>query len=88
MEIYNEFVYDLLVPLSSKKARRATCKLGETKAGDVFIRGTREINVTSSTEALEVMAMGQRNRQMGKCPGLATRGGGAFGLLPKHCLPA
>lgn len=65
VEIYNEFVYDLLVPVASKKDRRAACRIGETKAGDVFIRGTREVHVTSSTEALEVMAMGQLNRQMG-----------------------
>jgi kinesin family protein 20 len=65
VEIYNEFVYDLLVPVASKKARRNPCKLGESKDGDVYMKGIREIHVTSSSEALEVMAIGQRNRKMG-----------------------
>jgi len=113
-EIYNEYVYDLLVPPLGKKKRRAALRLGEND-GDVYIRGTscatasradahaasfcgvsfgrtrrsfwscvcdqcsvcmpppetpldpdiREVLVESSTEALQVMAIGQKNRKIG-----------------------
>ena len=63
-EIYNEYVYDLLVPPLGKKKRRAALRLGEND-GDVFIRDIREVFVENSTQALQVMAIGQKNRKVG-----------------------
>lgn len=60
-EIYNEQVYDLLLPMSGN--RRDASRLGE-KDGEVYIRNLREIHVTSTCEALRLVHAGQRNRQV------------------------
>ncbi|XP_033106729.1 kinesin-like protein KIF20A [Anneissia japonica] len=62
VEIYNEYIYDLLEPMpKGKKARRPTLKLAEDKNGNVYIKGLTEVMVTSSDEAYKMLKIGQKN---------------------------
>ncbi|XP_071947720.1 uncharacterized protein [Antedon mediterranea] len=62
IEIYNEYIYDLLEPMpKGKKARRQTMKLAEDKNGNVYIRGMKEVMVNSSDEAYKILKIGQKN---------------------------
>ncbi|XP_076451814.1 uncharacterized protein LOC143287590 [Babylonia areolata] len=61
-EIYNEQIFDLLEPLPKKKdARRQILKLSEDRRGSPYIKGLKEINVTSADEAYKLLTIGQRN---------------------------
>eukprot|EP00041_Stephanoeca_diplocostata_P028029 m.783207 g.783207 ORF g.783207 m.783207 type:complete len:1328 (+) comp23293_c0_seq5:175-4158(+) len=64
-EVYNDYVYDLLLPPPQhKEDRRETCRLGESRQGEVYIRGLREVLVSNSTEAIRILCAGQRNRRV------------------------
>ncbi|KAJ8320609.1 hypothetical protein KUTeg_002196 [Tegillarca granosa] len=63
-EIYNEQIFDLLEPLPKKKnARRPVLRLSDDKNGSPYIKGLKEINVTSADEAYKLLTIGQRNLQ-------------------------
>lgn len=42
-EIYNEQIYDLLVPISKKNAKRPTLKISDDKSGSPYIKGIYNI---------------------------------------------
>ncbi|XP_019615501.1 PREDICTED: kinesin-like protein KIF20B isoform X1 [Branchiostoma belcheri] len=61
-EIYNEYIYDLLEAYpQGKNKRRPTLKLSEDKHGSIYIKGLREIMVTSADEAYKILTIGQKN---------------------------
>ncbi|KAK7497988.1 hypothetical protein BaRGS_00010859, partial [Batillaria attramentaria] len=61
-EIYNEQIFDLLEPMPKKKnSRRPMLKLSEDRRGSPYIKGLKEINVTSADEAYKLLTIGQRN---------------------------
>ncbi|KAK7093265.1 hypothetical protein V1264_007051 [Littorina saxatilis] len=61
-EIYNEQIFDLLEPLPKKKnAKRPVLKLSDDRRGSPYIKGLKEINVTSADEAYKLLTIGQRN---------------------------
>ncbi|XP_052285989.1 kinesin-like protein KIF20B isoform X2 [Dreissena polymorpha] len=63
-EIYNEQIYDLLVPIAKKKnARRPCLKLSEDKHGSPYIKDLKYIHVGSADEAYKLLTIGQRNLQ-------------------------
>ena len=63
IEIYNELIYDLLdlTPIGKK---RPSLKLGEDKNGNPYVKGVKEVFVTSADEAIKVLRVGQRNRHL------------------------
>ncbi|XP_077992075.1 uncharacterized protein LOC144446196 [Glandiceps talaboti] len=64
-EIYNEYIYDLLEPMpKGKKARRQTLKLSEDKNGSIYIKGLKEIQISSADEAYKVLTIGQKNQRI------------------------
>ncbi|GFS29802.1 kinesin-like protein KIF20A [Trichonephila inaurata madagascariensis] len=58
IEIYNEYIYDLLQPNINQRAKLS---LAEDQNGDVYIKGAREIYVANSTEAIKLLNVGRRN---------------------------
>ena len=67
-EIYNENIYDMLekvpeVKRKGEKPRRNPLKLAEDKAGSVYIKGLKEIQVGSSDEAYQLLMIGRENLQ-------------------------
>jgi len=65
-EIYNENIYDLLrkVPESKKKGekvKRPTLKLADDRSGSTFIKGLREVQVTTADEAYQALMIGREN---------------------------
>ncbi|GFO47821.1 kinesin-like protein [Plakobranchus ocellatus] len=61
-EVYNEHVYDLLVPVPhQKKAKRQTLRICDDRYGNPYIKGLKEIHVESADEAYKLLAIGQRN---------------------------
>ncbi|KAI0213937.1 Kinesin-like protein KIF20A [Lamellibrachia satsuma] len=63
-EIYNEYIYDLLDPVAKKKsARRPTLQLREDKNGMPYIKGLKQIHVSSADEAYRLLMIGQKNLQ-------------------------
>ncbi|GFT81730.1 kinesin-like protein KIF20A [Nephila pilipes] len=58
IEIYNEYIYDLLQP---NITQRAKLSLAEDQNGDVYVKGAREIYVSNSTEAVKLLNVGRRN---------------------------
>ncbi|CAL1271646.1 unnamed protein product [Larinioides sclopetarius] len=58
IEIYNEYIYDLLQP---NITQRQKLSLAEDQNGDVYIKGAREICVSNSTEAIKLMYVGRKN---------------------------
>ncbi|GFR60097.1 kinesin-like protein [Elysia marginata] len=62
VEVYNEQVYDLLVPVpQKKKAKRQTLRISEDRNGNPYIKGLKEIHVESADEAYKLLTIGQRN---------------------------
>ncbi|KAM9312705.1 kinesin-like protein KIF20A [Gastrophryne carolinensis] len=62
-EIYNEFVYDLLEPLSSGPNRkRTTLRLCEDRNGNPYVKDLNWINVHSAEEAWKVLRIGRKNQ--------------------------
>ena len=67
VEIYNNFVYDLLdeSPIEMhKKAVLQTKMLREDANHNIYVNGVTEVEVESSEEALEVYQRGQKRRRM------------------------
>lgn len=61
-EIYNEQIFDLLERMPKKKdAKRSILKLSDDRRGSPYIKGLKEINVTSVDEAYKLLTIGQRN---------------------------
>ena len=66
VEIYNENCHDLLVKVSEgkkkgEKPKRITLKLAEDKDGLPYVKGLREISVSSADEAYQVLMTGREN---------------------------
>ncbi|XP_013781294.1 kinesin-like protein KIF20B [Limulus polyphemus] len=59
-EIYNEYIFDLLEPLTQGR-KRSTLRLAEDKNGNVYIKGLQEICVSSAEEACRLLNIGQKN---------------------------
>ena len=67
-EIYNENIYDMLekipeVKRKGEKPRRNPLKLAEDKDGAVYVKGLKEIQVSSSDEAYQLLMIGRENLQ-------------------------
>ena len=67
-EIYNENIYDMLekipdVKRKGDKPRKFPLKLAEDKDGAVYIKGLKEIQVTSADEAYQLLMIGRENLQ-------------------------
>ncbi|XP_040565235.1 uncharacterized protein [Lepeophtheirus salmonis] len=65
-EIYNETIYDLFEKVSlSKKLRGTSCKvplkLCEERKGSAYIKGLKEIPVSSADEAYKLLLIGRKN---------------------------
>ncbi|XP_071151333.1 kinesin-like protein KIF20A [Mytilus edulis] len=61
-EIYNEQIFDLLEPIPKKKTtRRPVLRLSDDRNGSPYIRGLKEIHVTSADEAYNLLTVGQKN---------------------------
>ena len=67
VEIYNNFVYDLLDDSSfddrSKKLNLQSKMLREDANRNVYVNGVTEVEVGSSDEAFEVFLRGQKRRK-------------------------
>ncbi|KAK2162881.1 hypothetical protein LSH36_90g06031 [Paralvinella palmiformis] len=66
-EIYNENVHDLLEPATQRRKTtkgRSILTLREDKTGTPYIKGLREIHVTSADEAYKLLTVGKRNLQV------------------------
>ena len=68
-EIYNENVHDLLERLpepkhKGDKLRRLPLKLAEDRGGAVYIKGLKEVPVTSADEAYQLLMIGRQNLQV------------------------
>ena len=66
VEIYNENCHDLLVKVSEgkkkgEKPKRTTLKLAEDKDGLPYVKGLREIPVSSADEAFQILMTGREN---------------------------
>ncbi|XP_073476530.1 kinesin-like protein KIF20A isoform X1 [Aquarana catesbeiana] len=62
-EIYNEFVYDLLEPVSSGPNRkRTTLRLCEDRNGNPYVKDLNWINAHSAAEAWKVLRVGRKNQ--------------------------
>ena len=67
-EIYNENIYDMLekipeVKRKGDKPRKLPLKLAEDRDGAVYIKGLKEIQVTSADEAYQLLMIGRENLQ-------------------------
>ncbi|XP_060078395.1 kinesin-like protein KIF20B [Ylistrum balloti] len=61
-EIYNEQIFDLLVSIPKKKnVRRPVLRLSDDKKGSPYIKGLKEIHVTSADEAYKLLTIGKQN---------------------------
>ncbi|KAM9827274.1 kinesin-like protein KIF20A [Neosynchiropus ocellatus] len=62
-EIYNECVYDLLLPnFCSKSKKRASLRVCDDGAGNAYIKDLHWINVHSLGEACKLLQFGNKNR--------------------------
>ena len=68
-EIYNENIYDLFEKMpevkkgDTKPGRRSPLKLADDRGGSVYIKGLKEVFVTSSDEAYQLLMIGRQNLQ-------------------------
>ena len=67
-EIYNENIYDLFekmpeVKNKGDKPRRPPLKLADDKGGWAYIKGLREVSVSSADEAYQLLLIGRKNVQ-------------------------
>ena len=62
-EIYQDCCYDLLkkVPDSKKKGERTTLRLCEERDGLPYVKGLREVQVSSADEAYQILMIGRDN---------------------------
>ncbi|XP_037081552.1 kinesin-like protein KIF20A [Pollicipes pollicipes] len=61
VEIYNEYVYDLLEKIPSSQKRRTVLHLGLDKKGNTFVKGLRHVQVRTADEACQVLRAGRQN---------------------------
>ena len=62
-EIYQDCCYDLLkkVPDTKKKGERVSLRLCEERDGLPYVKGLREVQVSSADEAFQILAIGRDN---------------------------
>ena len=63
IEIYNEKIYDLLVPLGARKRSRDELRIRQDAKGP-FVGGVREIQINSANEAYRLLAAGRQNQMV------------------------
>ncbi|XP_031556529.1 kinesin-like protein KIF20B [Actinia tenebrosa] len=64
-EIYNELIFDLLEPCPEGKGKkRVTLKLGDDKNGNPYVKGLREVCVSSADEAYKILRVGKKNQRI------------------------
>nr|XP_045009556.1 kinesin-like protein KIF20B isoform X2 [Jaculus jaculus] len=63
-EIYNECVYDLLVPVSSKFQKRKMLRLSQDVKGYSFIKDLQWIQVSDSKEAYRLLKLGVKHQSV------------------------
>ena len=69
LEIYNDKLRDLLTKEKGDRAGRCelqNCSADGTENGEVYVKGLREVEVTSRQEAFALLKQGQRLRQKAK----------------------
>lgn len=63
-EIYNECIYDLFVPLSSKFQKRKMLRLSQDVKGYSFVKDLQWIQVSDSKEAYRLLKLGVKHRSV------------------------
>ncbi|XP_015983426.2 kinesin-like protein KIF20B isoform X3 [Rousettus aegyptiacus] len=63
-EIYNEFIYDLFVPVSSKFQKRKMLRLSQDIKGYSFIKDLQWIQVADSKEAYRLLKLGIKHQSV------------------------
>ncbi|XP_076418783.1 kinesin-like protein KIF20B isoform X2 [Peromyscus maniculatus bairdii] len=63
-EIYNESIYDLLVPVSSKFQKRKMLRLSQDVKGYSFIKDLQWIQVSDSKEAYRLLKLGVKHQSV------------------------
>ncbi|XP_028412659.1 kinesin-like protein KIF20A [Dendronephthya gigantea] len=65
-EIYNEYIFDLLEPFSTKKEpkRRTALKIGDDKNGNPYIKGLTEVQVNDAEEAYKLLNIGRKKQKI------------------------
>ncbi|XP_055977045.1 kinesin-like protein KIF20B [Sorex fumeus] len=63
-EIYNECIYDLFVPVSSKLLKRKMLRLSQDVKGYSFIKDLHWIQVCDSKEAYKLLKLGIKNQSV------------------------
>ncbi|XP_067108102.1 kinesin-like protein KIF20A [Osmerus mordax] len=61
-EIYNENIFDLLQPPSSRNKKRTALRVCEDSVGNSYVRDLKWINVQNSEEARKILRVGNKNR--------------------------
>ena len=86
-EIYNENIYDLFekmpeVKNKGDKPRRTPLKLADDKGGPqfVYIKGLKEVHVSSADEAYQLLQIGRQNLQFAATKYVLTRWGNILNL--------
>ncbi|XP_063526048.1 kinesin-like protein KIF20B isoform X5 [Pongo pygmaeus] len=63
-EIYNEYIYDLFVPVSSKFQKRKMLRLSQDIKGYSFIKDLQWIQVSDSKEAYRLLKLGIKHQSV------------------------
>ena len=65
-EIYNEYIYDLLEPISMNKEtrKRTTLRVGDDRKGNPYVKGLTEIHVNNAEEACKLLKIGRKNQKI------------------------
>nr|XP_004049825.2 kinesin-like protein KIF20B isoform X5 [Gorilla gorilla gorilla] len=63
-EIYNEYIYDLFVPVSSKFQKRKMLRLSQDVKGYSFIKDLQWIQVSDSKEAYRLLKLGIKHQSI------------------------
>ncbi|XP_023082066.1 kinesin-like protein KIF20B isoform X5 [Piliocolobus tephrosceles] len=63
-EIYNEYIYDLFVPVSSKFRKRKMLRLSQDVKGYSFIKDLQWIQVSDSKEAYRLLKLGIKHQSV------------------------
>ncbi|XP_070326728.1 kinesin-like protein KIF20B isoform X7 [Odocoileus virginianus] len=63
-EIYNECIYDLFVPVSSKFQKRKTLRLSQDVKGYSFIKDLQWIQVSDAKEAYRLLKLGTKHQSV------------------------
>ncbi|XP_062987691.1 kinesin-like protein KIF20B [Elgaria multicarinata webbii] len=61
-EIYNEYIYDLLLPISSDK-RRKVLRLAQDIKGCSYVKDLQWIHISNSKEAFKLMKLGLKHQR-------------------------